>query len=75
MAVKKLKFEEAMQRLQKIVGKLESGEASLEESMKLFEEGAKLSSQCYQLLDKAEQQVTQLAKIPLEEEVQDEEDI
>ena len=75
MAAKKLKFEEAMQRLQEIVGKLESGEASLEESMKLFEEGAKLSSQCYQLLDKAEQQVTQLAKIPLEEEVQDEGDI
>lgn len=75
MAAKKLKFEEAMQRLQEIVRKLESGEASLEESMKLFEEGAKLSSQCYQLLDKAEQQVTQLAKIPLEEEVQDEEDI
>lgn len=75
MAAKKLKFEEAMQRLQEIVGKLESGEASLEESMKLFEEGAKLSSQCYQLLDKAEQQVTQLAKIPLEEEAQDEEDI
>lgn len=75
MAAKKLKFEEAMRRLQEIVGKLESGEASLEESMKLFEEGAKLSSQCYQLLDKAEQQVTQLAKIPLEEEVQDEGDI
>ena len=75
MAAKKLKFEEAMQRLQEIVGKLESGEVSLEEPMKLFEEGAKLSSQCYQLLDKAEQQVTQLAKIPLEEEVQDEEDI
>lgn len=75
MAAKKLKFEEAMRRLQEIVGKLESGEVSLEESMKLFEEGAKLSSQCYQLLDKAEQQVIQLAKIPLEEEVQDEEDI
>lgn len=75
MAAKKLEFEEAMRRLQEIVGKLESGEVSLEESMKLFEEGAKLSSQCYQLLDKAEQQVTQLAKIPLEEEVQDEGDI
>ncbi|MFR3237547.1 MAG: exodeoxyribonuclease VII small subunit [Acutalibacter sp.] len=75
MAAKKLKFEEAMRRLQEIVGKLESGEVSLEESIKLFEEGAKLSSQCYQLLDKAEQQVTQLAKIPLEEEVQDEGDI
>ena len=75
MAAKKLKFEEAMRRLQEIDGKLESGEVSLEESIKLFEEGAKLSSQCYQLLDKAEQQVTQLAKIPLEEEVQDEGDI
>ena len=75
MAAKKLKFQEAMRRLLEIVGKLESGEVSLEESMKLFEEGAKLSSQCYQLLDKAEQQVTQLAKIPLEEEVQDEGDI
>ena len=37
MAAKKLKFEEAMRRLQEIVGKLESGEVSLEESMKLFE--------------------------------------
>ena len=72
---KPINFEEAMTRLQIIVEKLEKGEESLEESMKLFEEGAKLSSQCYQLLDKAEQQVTQLAKIPLEEEVQDEGDI
>ena len=39
MAAKKLKFEEAMQRLQEIVGKLESGEVSLEESMKLLRKG------------------------------------
>ena len=76
MAGKKLKFEEAMQRLQEIVGKLESGEESLEDSMKLFQEGAKLSAQCYQMLDKAEQQVAQLTKIAdSEEEEADEPDL
>ena len=72
MAAKKLKFEESMQRLQEIVNKLESGEESLENSMKLFEEGAKLSKQCYQMLDKAEQQVTELTKIADSEEEHDE---
>lgn len=76
MAAKKLKFEKAMQRLQEIVGKLESGEESLEDSMKLFQEGAKLSAQCYQMLDKAEQQVAQLTKIAdSEEEEADEPDL
>ena len=76
MAAKKLKFEEAMQRLQEIVGKLGSGEESLEDSMKLFQEGAKLSAQCYQMLDKAEQQVAQLTKIAdSEEEEADEPDL
>ena len=76
MAAKKLKFEEAMQRLQEIVGKMESGEESLEDSMKLFQEGAKLSAQCYQMLDKAEQQVAQLTKIAdSEEEEADEPDL
>ena len=76
MAAKKLKFEEAMQRLQEIVGKLESGEESLEDSMKLFQEGAKLSAQCYQMLDKAEQQVAQLTKFAdSEEEEADEPDL
>ncbi len=60
----KWKFEEAMQRLQAIVEKLESGEETLDSSMKLYEEGAKLSAQCYQMLDKAEQKITELAKIP-----------
>lgn len=63
MAAKgKLKFEEAMARLQEIVSKLESGDEPLESAMKLFEEGAKLSAQCYDVLDKAEQKVTELTK-------------
>ena len=40
--------------------------------MKLYEEGAKLSAQCYQMLDKAEQKITELAKIPDRGEESDE---
>lgn len=64
----KVKFEEAMTRLQEIVEQLESGEATLEDSMKLFEEGAKLSAQCYKVLEKAEQRITELANIGEAEE-------
>ena len=60
MAAKRIKFEEAMQRLQEIVNKLESGEETLENSMKLFEEGAKLLRECTARLDQAEQTVTLL---------------
>ncbi len=57
---KQLTFEQAMSRLEKIVERLEAGEISLEESMKLFGEGTALMKQCTELLDKAEQQVTRL---------------
>ena len=60
----KMTYEEAMARLQEIVAKLESGEESLESSMKLFEEGAKLSAWCYQQLQEAEQKITELASFP-----------
>lgn len=53
----KQSFEEAMARLQEIVSRLESGEETLEASMKLFEEGAKLSASCYRTLEKAEQKI------------------
>ena len=57
MAVKKQSFEEAMGRLEAIVVQLERGECGLDQSLKLFEEGAKLARQCEQLLDQAEQKV------------------
>ena len=60
MAEKKMTFEKALERLEEIVTKLESGEAPLDESLKLFEEGAKLTAQCSAMLDKAEQKVTLL---------------
>lgn len=60
MAVKKQSFEEAMGRLETIVAQLEKGECGLDQSLKLFEEGARLSVQCEQLLDQAEQKVNLL---------------
>ena len=57
MAVKKQSFEDAMGRLEDIVGLLERGECGLDQSLKLFEEGAKLAGQCEELLNKAEQKV------------------
>lgn len=68
MAAKKMNFEEAVARLSQIVEKLETGEESLENSMKLFEEGAKLSAQCYQILEKAQQKVTELTAVEEETE-------
>ena len=57
MAGKKLTFEQSMSRLEEIVGKLEQGECGLDESLKLFEEGARLAASCNQMLDQAEQKV------------------
>lgn len=62
MAEKKLTFEESMQRLEQIVARLERGEAPLDESLALFEEGMKLAADCSQKLDTAEQAVVKLTK-------------
>jgi len=71
MAVKKQSFEQAMGRLEEIVTQLERGECGLDESLKLFEEGAKLARQCNEMLDKAEQKVSILLngeEVPFEGE-------
>ena len=60
MAVKKQSFEQAMSRLEEVVTLLERGECGLDESLKLFEEGAKLAGQCEELLNQAEQKVNLL---------------
>ena len=54
---KNIKFEEAIEKLDAIVSKLESGSASLDESLSLFEEGVKLIKICNEKLDSAEQKV------------------
>ncbi len=56
------KFEDAMARLEEIVQSLESGELSLEDSIKAFEEGMKLAKFCSKKLDEAEKKVSILIK-------------
>lgn len=73
MAVKKPSFEQAMGRLEEIVGLLERGECGLDESLKLFEEGAKLAGQCEELLSKAEQKVNLLLADDSEEPFEEDE--
>ncbi len=52
-----LNFEQALERLTQLVGKLESGQLQLEESVAAFEEGVKLSRRCEALLEHAEQRL------------------
>lgn len=56
--MEELTFEQAMKRLEDIVSQLEAGDAPLDKSMALFEEGTKLSAHLSNLLDTAEQKVT-----------------
>ncbi len=72
MARKAMTFEESIRRLDEIVAALEAGEVSLEESIRLFEEGTKLSAKCAELLDTAELKVTQLMRGPDGEDVEEE---
>lgn len=53
-------FEQALSQLEKIVDDLESGELSLEDSIKAFEKGIELSRLCRQKLQKAEDRVKKL---------------
>lgn len=72
---KKFVFEESVARLEEIVELLSRGDAPLDKSLELFEEGTALIKKCGEALDKAEQKVTLLVKsaegpeeVPFEEE-------
>jgi len=56
-------FESALKRLEEIVQKLEEGNLSLDDSLKLFEEGIQLSRFCTKKLSEAEKKVEKLIKI------------
>jgi exodeoxyribonuclease VII small subunit len=62
VAAKEVKFETALARLEEIVGKLEDGDLALEESLRLFEEGVRLSRTCDQKLQAAERRIEILLK-------------
>lgn len=55
-------FEAAIERLEEIVSTLETGDISLEDSLKMFEEGMALAKFCSQKLNQAEKKLTKLVK-------------
>ena len=57
-----VKFEDCLERLEKIVQELEKGEVPLEKSLTLFEEGMQLSATCRKQLEDAEGKVEILLK-------------
>jgi exodeoxyribonuclease VII small subunit len=57
-----LRFEDCLQRLEQIVGSLETGNLSLEESLKAFEEGIGLARHCAKYLDDAERRIEVLTR-------------
>ena len=65
---KKKTYEEAIARLEEITSQLEKGGIPLEQSLKLFEEGTKLSAYCYKILNEAQQKVTELSTDDIENE-------
>ncbi|WP_185235484.1 exodeoxyribonuclease VII small subunit [Teredinibacter franksiae] len=63
MATKKTpNFEKSLEQLESLVAQLESGELSLEDSLKTFEQGIKLTRSCQSALQEAEQKVELLLK-------------
>lgn len=61
MATKIKSFEESIARLEAIVKLLESGEASLDESINLYSEGVKLIGECNKKLDETERKIKLLS--------------
>lgn len=55
--MKEINFEETMQKLEQITAELEKGELTLDESVKKFEEGIKLSKECNKILEDSEKRI------------------
>ena len=57
-----IKFEKAMDRLEQIVDELEKGELDIDKSLKIFEEGIKMSRVCSKKLNEAEKKIEKLTR-------------
>ncbi len=66
--MKRSDYEKSVRRLEEIVEQLESGHLSLDEAMKLYDEGTRLTAGCYEVLKKAEQKITNIAELKETEE-------
>ncbi len=69
MEKKEFDFEESVEKLDLIAKKLEEGNESLDDSIKLFEEGMELSKKCSDFLSQAEKRITVL--IDNDEEIEE----
>ena len=58
-----MEFEKNLNKLEKIVEKMEAGNLSLDESLSAFEEGVRLSKDCNQKLNQAEEKVKKLLSV------------
>jgi len=58
--MKDINFETSMEQLEKIVQELEKGDLNLDDSIKRFEEGMKISKDCNKVLEEAEKKITVL---------------
>ena len=65
----KLTYEEAYDKLEEILMKLESKNTSLDESLSLYEEGIKLFKHCNKLLEDAELKISKFKKMSIEKDV------
>jgi exodeoxyribonuclease VII small subunit len=62
--IETMSFEAALQDLEQLVARLESGQASLEDSITLYERGAKLKAHCDARLKSAQMRVDQIVETP-----------
>ena len=61
---KPVKFEEAVEQLESIIDRIESGEVGLEDCLAQYERGMTLIKQCRAILTKAEQKIAELSVTP-----------
>lgn len=61
-AAAELSYEQAMEQLEAIVGRIERGEVGLEDSVKQYEQGVQLIARCREILGRAEQRVEELTR-------------
>lgn len=67
MAKKSQSYEEMVEKLKLILAKMEEGNVSLEESMKLYEDGIVITNKLYKLLNDSEEKIKNLKKDSVED--------
>lgn len=63
-----LSFEEALEKVEDLIDRIEGGEIGLEQSIEAYEEGAKLLARCRGVLERVEQRIEQLSQADVQAE-------